>query len=53
MVRSLVSANQDAGTYNVIWNGLNETGEQSASGIYLVMMEANGNIYQQSITLLK
>ena len=53
MVRSLVSANQDAGTYNVIWNGLSETGEQSASGIYLVMMEANGNIYQQSITLLK
>ena len=53
MVRSLVSSNQDAGTYNVIWNGLNETGEQSASGIYLVMMEANGNIYQQSITLLK
>jgi len=32
---------------------LNDTGEQSASGIYLVMMEANGNIYQQSITLLK
>ena len=53
IVRSLVSGNQDAGTYNVIWNGLNESGEQSASGIYLVMMEANGNIYQQSITLLK
>ena len=53
MVRSLVSGNQDAGTYNVVWNGLNDNSEQSASGIYLVMMEANGNIYQQSITLLK
>ena len=53
MVRSLVADNQDAGTYNVVWNGLNDSGEQSASGIYLVMMEANGNIYQQSVTLLK
>ena len=53
MVRALVSENQDAGTYNVVWNGLNDGGEQSASGIYLVMMEANGNIYQQSVTLLK
>ena len=53
VVRALVSNNQDAGTYNVVWNGFNDNGEQVSSGMYLVLMEANGNVYQQSVTLLK
>ena len=52
-VRVLVSNNQEAGIYNVVWNGFNDNGEQVSSGMYLVLMEANGNVYQQSVTLLK
>ena len=38
---------------NVIWNGNNDSGSQVSSGMYLVRMEAGGQVYQQAITLLK
>ena len=53
IVKTLVSNNLDAGTHSIVWNGLNDNGVQVSSGMYLVRMEANGQAYQQAITLLK
>ena len=53
LVKTLVSEFQDAGEKSVIWNGKNDTGSQVSSGMYLVRMEASGQVYQQAITLLK
>ena len=51
--KTLVSNNLDAGSHSIVWNGLNDNGVQVSSGMYLVRMEANGQAYQQAITLLK
>ena len=53
VVKTLVSNNLDAGSHSIVWNGLNDNGVQVSSGMYLVRMEANGQAYQQAITLLK
>ena len=53
IVKTLVSEFQDAGERNVIWNGNNDSGSQVSSGMYLVRLEASGQVYQQAITLLK
>ena len=52
-VKTLVSDNLDAGSHSIVWNGLNDSGVQVSSGMYLVRMEASNQIYQQAITLLK
>ena len=53
IVKTLVSNNLEAGSHSIVWNGLNDNGVQVSSGMYLVRMEANGQAYQQAITLLK
>ena len=53
IVKTLVSNFQDAGLHQITWNGKNEMGGQVSSGMYLVRMEADGQLYQQAITLLK
>lgn len=53
LVKTLVSEYKVADQYTVSWNGKNDNGEQVSSGMYLVRLEANGNVAQQAITLLK
>ncbi len=53
IVKTLVSNFQDAGLHQVSWNGKNDANAQVSSGMYLVRMEADGQLYQQAITLLK
>ena len=53
LVKTLVSNFEDAGKHTLIWNGKNDNGAQVSSGMYLVRMEAAGEVYQQAITLLK
>ena len=40
LVRALVERRQEAGRYEVAWNGVNDTGERVASGIYLCRLTA-------------
>jgi len=40
LIRTLVSGQQAAGRYQVMWNGLDEHGRQVASGIYLYRLQA-------------
>ena len=53
IVRTLVSDYQDAGLHQISWNGRNDSNSQVSSGMYLVRMDANGQTFQQAITLLK
>ena len=53
IVRTLVSNYQDAGLHQITWNGKNDFNSQVSSGMYLVRMDANGQVFQQAITLLK
>ena len=53
IVKTLGSNFQDAGLHQLTWNGKNDNGGQVSSGMYLVRMQTNGQLYQQAITLLK
>ncbi|HMD14306.1 MAG TPA: FlgD immunoglobulin-like domain containing protein, partial [Bacteroidota bacterium] len=50
VVKTLVNDVQSAGTYNVVWNGTNNTGVSVSSGMYFFRITASGN---QSFTSVK
>ena len=52
-VKTLVSENVSAGSYQAVWNGLNNTGQNVASGRYIVKMSAPGFSDTITMTLLK
>jgi hypothetical protein len=52
-VRTLVSETQEAGYYNVVWDGRNDTGELVSSGIYLYQI-VSGSFHQiEKMTFIK
>ena len=53
MVKTLVSNNQEAGDYDIIWNGINENGVQVSSGMYLVRAETAGTMRTKKLMLIK
>ena len=52
-VKTLVSENVSAGSYQTVWNGLNNTGKNVASGRYILKMSAPGFSDTITMTLLK
>jgi hypothetical protein len=52
-VRTLISENVSAGSYEAVWNGLNNTGQSVASGRYIVKMSSSGFSDTITMTLLK
>jgi hypothetical protein len=48
LVRELVSGNQEAGSHTVVWNAIG-----LPSGIYLCRLQAGGQIFNRSLTLVK
>jgi hypothetical protein len=42
VVRTLVDDDIDAGEYKAIWNGLTDSGDRAASGVYFVRMSSDG-----------
>ncbi len=52
-VKTLVSENVSAGSYQAVWDGLNNTGQNVASGRYIVKMSAPGFSDTITMTLLK
>lgn len=52
-VRELLCDRQDAGLYEVRWDGQNQYGQQMAAGIYLAMLTTNRESQIIKITLLK
>ena len=53
LVKTLASDYRDAGSYDVIWNGLNNDGQKVASGQYILQMSAPNYNKTQQMTFLK
>ncbi len=53
LIRTLLNEERPAGRYDVIWNGQDDHGAQTASGIYLLKMNAGDFAAGRKITLLK
>lgn len=52
-VRTLVATEQAAGRYEVVWNGLDDGQQATASGVYLYRMEAGPFIETRTMLLVK
>lgn len=52
-VRTLVDRVEAAGSHVVSWDGDNDSGQPVASGIYLVMLRADGRIFTRKALLLR
>jgi hypothetical protein len=53
LVRTLVDAEQPAGYYVALWNGLNDSGQKAASGVYFCRMESAHFREIRKLVLLK
>ena len=53
LVRDLDASSKAAGTHHVVWNGISDSGQACASGIYLLKLTANGKSTQARLTLMK
>jgi len=53
LVKSLVSGVEDPGHHSVVWNGVNELGNQVSSGVYFVRLEALGKAGTRKIVLTR
>ena len=52
-IATLVNEEKPAGTYEVIWNGKNNSGNNVSSGIYFVRIQANQQFKNLKLMLLK
>jgi len=52
-VRSLVNATQIGGSYQMTWNGQDDTGAQLPSGIYFYRLQAGNETMMKKMTMVK
>jgi hypothetical protein len=53
MIRSLKSGTVSAGSYEIEWDGRNDKGEMVATGIYIMRMDANENVFIKKMMFVK
>lgn len=53
LVRVLADGERDAGAYSVVWDGRNDSGTGTESGIYFCRLEAGAYVASRKIVLLK
>jgi hypothetical protein len=52
-IRTLIDAEKDPGTHDVIWNGTNDTGNTVASGVYYYRLVAGKKAITKKLILLR
>jgi len=52
-VKTLVNTSMDAGLHQVVWQGLDDTGKQIASGIYFYKMRAGKYTHIRKMIMMK
>ncbi len=52
-IRTLISKEQKAGYYNVVWDGRNEAGQTVSTGLYLYRVQAGSFVATQKMLMLK
>ena len=50
-IRELLNITQDAGSYETMWDGRDDSGREAPSGIYIVRFEAEN--YHKTIKIVK
>ncbi|MBL1214561.1 MAG: T9SS type A sorting domain-containing protein [Ignavibacteriae bacterium] len=53
LVKTLINSEQSAGTKQVIWNGINESGVPVSSGIYFYRLQTNSFVSTKKMMLMK
>ena len=53
LVRTLVDGEMGAGRYQAAWDGRNDRGKQTASGVYLYRLEAPGRAAVKKMVVLR
>lgn len=53
LVRRLVAGSLEAGTHSVVWDGLDTNGRRVGSGVYLARLQANGEVAEHKMVMLK
>ena len=53
LVRSLYSGDQQPGTYEMVWNRQNDSGQEVASGVYYALVRAGGQELTRQMTVLR
>lgn len=53
LVRRLVEARQQGGSYCVVWDGRDERGGRAASGAYFAELNWDGRVVTEKMLLLK
>ena len=53
IVRTLVNEDKNPGCYKITWDGRNKIGIRIASGVYLYVLKAKGNIVVKKMVFLK
>jgi hypothetical protein len=53
LVRTLVNTEQDAGSYEAVWDGRNIDGQQVSSGVYLYRLEAASQSGENYVSMKK
>ncbi|MDZ7723333.1 MAG: FlgD immunoglobulin-like domain containing protein [candidate division KSB1 bacterium] len=53
LIQSFDQGMQNTGSHRILWNGVNETGEQVPSGTYLYQIQAGDKVSSKQMLLLK
>ena len=52
-IANLLSNSLNSGTYNVNWNGTSDSGVNMSSGIYFIILNVDGSILTQKLSLIR
>lgn len=52
-IATLLDSYMRAGKHSIIWNGKDSAGDDSASGVYILLLESGGKQHTRKVTLLK
>ena len=52
-VKVLVDGHMDATNHEVVWDGSNNNGDKTASGVYFYKLHADGKVFTEKMVLLK
>ena len=53
IVKSLVNETREAGSHNVVWNGLDNADKPVSSGIYLYKMKSGNYVSSKKMILMR
>lgn len=52
-VKTLVNEYKDAESYNVVWNGKTDSGNDVSSGVYFIKLQTENQVFTKKVVLMK